>query len=205
MLHSVCFYGLCLHIYWMCTHICQYDYEGGVRVIFERNLQGWTQNSVQLGLSQHICLLMLTQHNLLTVGAALLPADCSHISHWTVLVNTHACACTAVRPNVNVSTRSHVSNGMLWGECEYQHQDKLAFVTLQAPYGQIRENNWSLNTTFKNDWSIRYDLWSYSYGFWHHPLMHRDTFIKRELGMHLPVWKDPPFWRQTRMIAIAAV
>ena len=30
--------------------------------------------------------------------------------------------------------------------------------SLQGSYGQIRENNWSLNTTFKNDWSIRYDL-----------------------------------------------
>ncbi|DBA68630.1 TPA: hypothetical protein ACH3X2_013568 [Trebouxia sp. C0005] len=29
---------------------------------------------------------------------------------------------------------------------------------VKAPYGQIRENNWSLNTTLKNDWSIRYDL-----------------------------------------------
>jgi hypothetical protein len=27
-----------------------------------------------------------------------------------------------------------------------------------APYAQIRENNWSVNTTFKNDWQIRYDL-----------------------------------------------
>ncbi len=65
----------------MSTHICQYDYEGGVRVIFEHYLQESTQNSVQLGLSQHICLRMLTQHNLLTVGAAQLPADCRHISH----------------------------------------------------------------------------------------------------------------------------
>jgi hypothetical protein len=25
-------------------------------------------------------------------------------------------------------------------------------------YGQIRENNWSLNTDFKGFWGIRYDL-----------------------------------------------
>lgn len=29
---------------------------------------------------------------------------------------------------------------------------------VKGVYGQIRENNWSLNTTFKNDWNIRYDL-----------------------------------------------
>ena len=32
-------------------------------------------------------------------------------------------------------------------------------VVLQAPFAQIRENNWSLNTDLKGNWSIRYDLW----------------------------------------------
>jgi len=28
----------------------------------------------------------------------------------------------------------------------------------KQPYGQIRENNWTLNTNFRNTWSISYDL-----------------------------------------------
>lgn len=28
----------------------------------------------------------------------------------------------------------------------------------KQPYGQIRENNWTLNTNFRDTWSISYDL-----------------------------------------------
>ncbi|KAK9830477.1 hypothetical protein WJX72_011951 [[Myrmecia] bisecta] len=31
-------------------------------------------------------------------------------------------------------------------------------VVTGEPYGQLRENNWSLNTDFKGHWSVRYDL-----------------------------------------------
>ena len=31
-------------------------------------------------------------------------------------------------------------------------------IAMRRPYGQLRENNWSLDTDFSSNWSLRYDL-----------------------------------------------
>ena len=50
----------------------------------------------------------------------------------------------------------------LWSPLPLRMPSAVAELTLpagpvQAPYAQIRENNWSLNTDFKS-WLIKYDL-----------------------------------------------
>ena len=83
-----------------------HPYVADIAVRMEGHLSDTCKNdSVQLGLSQHLCLLMLTQHNLLTNVAALLPADCHYINCLNCIsqhTRTHARTHTHVRLCVRV-------------------------------------------------------------------------------------------------------